>query len=99
VASLWRRAEIAVNEPAHELPVLDDEGPVETELVADERNPRWCRLVAENRAGGITRHEVDEEEDENRHSECDRHELQQPPTDIGRETHVFSPIRCLSASS
>jgi len=67
--------------------------------VADERNPRWCRLVAENRAGRITGHEVDKEEDENRHAKRDRHELQQPPSDIGRETHVFSVIRCLSASS
>ena len=69
----------------------DGERAIEPPLVAEQRDARGRRLVAEDRPRRIARHEMDQEEDEDRDPERHRHRLQQPADDVARRGSRLAP--------
>src|SRR5262249_47220674 len=62
-----RRAAVALEEPADPGAELDEERPVEAELVVDAGDVLGRRVVTGDDGGGITRRDVEEREDEQGH--------------------------------
>ena len=80
-AVVERVAQVAMDEPLHELHVLDRQRLVEAPLLVQERDPLRRRLHAQHRAGRVARHEMDHEEHEDGDAQHDRHHLEQPARD------------------
>ena len=92
-----RLAEVAVDDPAHELLVLDPQRAVEAELVPEQRDACGRRLIPEDRPRRVARHEMNQEEDEDRDAERDRHELEEAARHVRAEAHAALLTTMLSS--
>ena len=67
---------------AHPPPILDGQRAIQPQLVAHRRHLLHRRVLAEDRARRIARHEPEQEENERRHAENLHDEVDQPARDI-----------------
>ena len=70
-----RLAEVAVREPAHELPYWTGSGSSSPHSWWSSATRAGVAWLPEDRPRRVARHEVDQEEDEDRDAERDRHDL------------------------
>ena len=91
-----RGAEVALEDVADVVEVLDDERLVQVVLRAELRDERGARrLVAEEREDRVARQGEDHEVDEQRGPEEDRDDLQEAAEDV--EPQVSSPLNACIA--
>ena len=89
-----RRAQIALHHVAQPVAVLDDERPVELELVADLLDGAgWSVGPAGEGLRRVTRDEGGEAEHEERDDQENRHEGEQPPRDHPQHSIAFPLYR------